>query len=113
MTDDSRPNRMLRPLGDFCEEMMGTNPTKTGEVVGDRTMSGPNRAIHEIQSEVQRLATVRITSASEFREWASVSRLADELKDLAQRGLYHESRLKANSITEFAMRGYEGEAESR
>jgi hypothetical protein len=56
------------------------------------------RAIHEIQSEAHRLASVRITGAIESCSWASLHGLAERLMELAERGMYHESLERARRI---------------
>jgi len=59
--------------------------------------------MQEIQSESHRLATVRVLGAIGACDWVALSRLADQLKDLANRGLHHESIERAKSMASFAM----------
>lgn len=70
-----------------------------------------NRAIHEIESDAYKLCR-RIESACEAEEWTSLYRLADSVRELAERGMHHASIVKANSIATFAM-GNHQERESR
>lgn len=71
-----------------------------------------SRAIHEIQSEATRLITVNIPGAIDTCSWVALHRLADQLKDLADRGMYHTNREKLESIASFAM-GNHSEPEPR
>jgi hypothetical protein len=61
------------------------------------------RAVHEIQSEVVRLATVNVTGAADACDWVALHRLAERLAELAERGLYHASQEKARGMASFAM----------
>jgi hypothetical protein len=71
-----------------------------------------NRAIEEIKSDAHRLVTVRILGAVEAREWASVHKLAEQLQEIAQCGLYHESLIRAKEIGSMAL-GSHQEREAR
>lgn len=70
------------------------------------------RAIHEIQSEAMRLTQVKVLGAIESEDWVALSHLADQLKELAARGLYHASQSRLSEITQFALNGH-CERESR
>ena len=62
-----------------------------------------SRAIHEIKSDGHRLVTVKILSAIEAGDWRAVHTLAGELREIAERGLYHASQDKVRQIAAFAM----------
>jgi hypothetical protein len=59
-----------------------------------------SRALHEIESEAYKLVRVQIlgkiedADAAEGVDWSGVLRLAERLKDLAERGIYHQSQQK-------------------
>lgn len=49
---------------------------------------------------------MKIESAIEACDWVAVHRIAAQLEEIAQRGLYHASREKLAETTAFAMRGH-------
>lgn len=63
------------------------------------------RAIHEIKVDGIKLVR-KLESAIESRSWASLAELANQLQDIAARGLHHESLIKAKNIAAFAMNGH-------
>ena len=65
-----------------------------------------NRAIEAIQSEAHRLTTVRVLGAIEAADWATLARLAEQLGELAQRGLYHDGLERAKSMATFALHSH-------
>jgi hypothetical protein len=68
-----------------------------------------SRAVHEIQSEAMTLANVLIPGAIESCAWVSLDRYADRLKELVQRGLYHQSLENAKDIAARMSRFYREE----
>lgn len=71
-----------------------------------------NKAIQTIQNEAHLLTTVRVLAAIESCDWVALSRLAERLGELAERGLYHNSLERAKSMASFAM-GNHAEVEPR
>lgn len=64
------------------------------------------RATAAIQNEATLLATVRIQGAIEACNWATLVHLAEQLSELAQRGLYHQTQERQAEITKLAMGGH-------
>jgi hypothetical protein len=75
-------------------------------------VKGQSRAIHEIQCDAHKFS-IRLTDASDSRDRVAVHPIAEQIAELAQRGLYHESLIKSRKTAQFAMRGYAGEPEAR
>lgn len=65
-----------------------------------------SRAVHEIKSDAHRLCTVRILGAVDAGDWQLVHELSNQLKDIAVRGMFHQSQEKAKTLAEFANRGH-------
>jgi hypothetical protein len=87
------------------------NPSLTDILCQAVTGRLPARNIHEIQSCIFAICR-RIESASEEQRWQSVHNLADGLRDLAERGMYHASQARVKEIGQFAL-GNHQESESR
>jgi len=62
-----------------------------------------SRAIEEIQSEGQRLASVEIPAALESADWVVLARLAERLYELANRGVYHSAIANLAATSKLAL----------
>lgn len=71
------------------------------------------RAMHEVQCDAMKLVGVRLPSAIEVCDWVAVNEYANQLTEIAARGLYHAAQEKQRETSEFAMRGYKPEPEAR
>jgi hypothetical protein len=69
-------------------------------------------AMIEVQRDAMRLVNVRLLAAVEAAEWAAVHNLAQQLQEIAQRGLYHASQARLQDIAKVAM-GNHRETEPR
>lgn len=72
-----------------------------------------SRALQEIESDCMRLVQIRLLGAIEARNWVVVNRIADELKELANRGLYHTSQSRLKDVGKYAMNGHTEPPENR
>lgn len=71
-------------------------------------MSKPETAaMHAVATDAIRLVEVKIMAAIEAREWPVVYRLSEQLQEIAQRGMYHQSREKMPEVNKLAMGSFQ------
>ena len=65
-----------------------------------------SRALQEIESDAMRLVYRHLLGAIEASDWICVSNIAEQLEEIAKRGMYHVRADQIRDINRFAMGNY-------